>query len=153
MAGHVPALPSYHLRRPERVIGCGQSRGWSTPREQPPGWRAAQGRPHAAGRLRDTGSPGASIVMNTCRKRYASAGPPAAPAIIRAATALSAVPLVPEIRLHLAAEPIGLWEHTERAMRLRQPLRYWWMPLALSSGIALVALYGGILAIVDRLAH
>jgi predicted nicotinamide N-methyase len=26
------------------------------------------------------------------------------------------VPLVPEIRLHLAAEPIGLWQHTEREL-------------------------------------
>jgi predicted nicotinamide N-methyase len=35
--------------------------------------------------------------------------------IIRANTRLSAVPLVPEIRIHQASEPIGLWEGTERA--------------------------------------
>jgi predicted nicotinamide N-methyase len=35
--------------------------------------------------------------------------------IIRANTRLSAVPLVPEIRIHQASEPIGLWEGTEQA--------------------------------------
>jgi hypothetical protein len=32
--------------------------------------------------------------------------------IIRAYTRLSSVPLVPEIQIHQASEPIGLWEHT-----------------------------------------
>ena len=36
--------------------------------------------------------------------------------IIRSATTLSPVPLVPEIRLHQAAEPIGAWERTEQAL-------------------------------------
>jgi predicted nicotinamide N-methyase len=36
--------------------------------------------------------------------------------IIRSATALSPVPLVPEILLHQAAEPIGTWERTEQAL-------------------------------------
>jgi predicted nicotinamide N-methyase len=35
--------------------------------------------------------------------------------IIRAYTRLSSVPLVPEIQIHQASEPIGLWEHTELA--------------------------------------
>jgi predicted nicotinamide N-methyase len=36
--------------------------------------------------------------------------------IIRSATTLSPVPLVPEIRLYQAAEPIGTWERTEQAL-------------------------------------
>ena len=47
------------------------------------------------------------------RKAGAGAGP-GGPALIRATTRLTPVPLVPEIRLHLAAEPIGLWQRTER---------------------------------------
>jgi predicted nicotinamide N-methyase len=35
--------------------------------------------------------------------------------IIRAYTRLSSVPLVPEIQIHQASEPINLWEHTELA--------------------------------------
>jgi predicted nicotinamide N-methyase len=35
--------------------------------------------------------------------------------MIRAATRLARVPLVPEILLHQASEPISLWEHTELA--------------------------------------
>jgi predicted nicotinamide N-methyase len=37
------------------------------------------------------------------------------PEIIRAGTRLGPVRLVPEIRLWQASEPIGLWQHTERA--------------------------------------
>jgi predicted nicotinamide N-methyase len=44
-----------------------------------------------------------------------SPGEPAAPRIIRADTRLRAVPLVPEIRLHQASDPISLWERTEQA--------------------------------------
>lgn len=40
---------------------------------------------------------------------------PAALALIRAATRLLPVPLVPEIRLYQASEPIALWEQTEAA--------------------------------------
>jgi predicted nicotinamide N-methyase len=36
-------------------------------------------------------------------------------ALIRAATRLAPVPLVPEIRLRQASDPISLWEHTELA--------------------------------------
>jgi len=35
--------------------------------------------------------------------------------IIRTGTRLRSVPLVPQIRLYQASDPIGLWEHTERA--------------------------------------
>jgi predicted nicotinamide N-methyase len=39
----------------------------------------------------------------------------ARPEIIRAGTRLRPVPLVPEIRLHQAGDPIGLWQRTETA--------------------------------------
>jgi predicted nicotinamide N-methyase len=35
--------------------------------------------------------------------------------IILASTRLSSVPLVPEIQIHQASEPIGMWQHTELA--------------------------------------
>ena len=35
--------------------------------------------------------------------------------IILTSTELSPVPLVPEVQIYQASEPIGLWEHTERA--------------------------------------
>jgi predicted nicotinamide N-methyase len=38
-----------------------------------------------------------------------------APEIIRAGTRLGSVPLVPEIRLYLASEPMSAWQHTEQA--------------------------------------
>jgi predicted nicotinamide N-methyase len=39
---------------------------------------------------------------------------PEAPEVIRTGTTLCAVPLVPEIRLYQASEPMSLWQHTER---------------------------------------
>ncbi len=45
------------------------------------------------------------------------------------------------------------WEDSERAMRLRQPLRYSWMPRVLTGGIVMIAVLGAILAVVERLAH
>jgi putative membrane protein len=45
------------------------------------------------------------------------------------------------------------WEDSERAMRLRRPLHYSWMPRVLTGGIAVIAVIGGILAVVDRLVH
>ncbi len=46
--------------------------------------------------------------------------------IIQAATRLMPVPLVPQIRLHLAGEPIEVWEHTERALGdTEQPPPFW----------------------------
>ncbi len=38
-----------------------------------------------------------------------------APEIIRSGTRLGSVPLVPEIRLYLASEPMSAWQHTEQA--------------------------------------
>ena len=49
--------------------------------------------------------------MTTARARAYTATPP----LIRAGTRLRPVPLVPEIRLHQASDPIGLWERTEQA--------------------------------------
>jgi len=40
---------------------------------------------------------------------------PATPDIIRTSTRLAPVPLVPEIRLHQASDPITLWQHTRQA--------------------------------------
>lgn len=45
------------------------------------------------------------------------------------------------------------WEDSERAIRLKQPLHYSWMPRVLTGGIVVIALCGGILAIIDRIAH
>jgi predicted nicotinamide N-methyase len=41
---------------------------------------------------------------------------PTAPEIIAAGTRLESAPLVPEIRLHLAGDPISLWQRTELAL-------------------------------------
>src|SRR5260370_9507268 len=49
--------------------------------------------------------------MMTARARAHTAAPP----VIRAGTRLRPVPLVPEIGLHQASDPIGLWERTEQA--------------------------------------
>jgi predicted nicotinamide N-methyase len=57
-------------------------------------------------------------------------------AFIRANTRLAAPPLLPEIRLHLADEPIGLWERTEQESggpELSAP--FWAFPWA--GGVAL----------------
>jgi predicted nicotinamide N-methyase len=55
---------------------------------------------------------------------------------ILANTRLAAPPLLPEIRLHLAAEPIGLWELAEReAGGPSLPVPFWGFPWA--GGIAL----------------
>ena len=40
-------------------------------------------------------------------------------------TALAPVPLVPELLLHQADEPIGLWEQTERGAGAEQPPPFW----------------------------
>ena len=63
-----------------------------------------------------------------------------------------AVPLI-VLGAVLAVASYLHWEDSERAMRLHQALRYSWMPRVLTGGIALVALLGGILAIIDRLVH
>ena len=63
-----------------------------------------------------------------------------------------AVPLI-VLGATLAVASYLHWENSERAMRLRQPLRYSWMPRVLTGGIAVIAVCGGILAVVDRLVH
>ncbi len=63
-----------------------------------------------------------------------------------------AVPLI-LLGALLALASYSHWEDSERAMRLHKPLRYSWMPRVLTGGIAVIAVLGGILAIVDRLTH
>jgi putative membrane protein len=63
-----------------------------------------------------------------------------------------AVPLI-VLGAALALASYLHWEDSERAMRLREPLRYSWMPRVLTGGIAVIAVCGGILAVVDRLVH
>ena len=53
----------------------------------------------------------------------------------------------------LALASYAHWEDSERAIRLQQPLRYSWMPRLLTGGIVVIALCGGILAIIDRIVH
>src|SRR6478609_4736838 len=45
------------------------------------------------------------------------------------------------------------WEDSERAIRLQRPLHYSWMPRVLTGGIVIIALCGGVLAIIDRIVH
>ena len=63
-----------------------------------------------------------------------------------------AVPLI-VLGALLAVASFLHWGDSERALRLRQPLRYSWMPRLLTGGIVLIALFGGVVAIVDRLAN
>jgi putative membrane protein len=63
-----------------------------------------------------------------------------------------AVPLI-VLGATLALASYLHWEDNEQAMRLQQPLRYSWMPRVLTGGIAVIAVCGGILAVVDRLVH
>ena len=63
-----------------------------------------------------------------------------------------AVPLI-VLGAALALASYLHWEDSERAMRLRQPLHYSWMPRVLTGGITVIAVCGGILAIIDRLVH
>ena len=51
--------------------------------------------------------------------------PTAAAQFVRAHTTLQTVPFVPELRLHLADEPIELWEQTEQAGAGEQPPPFW----------------------------
>ena len=63
-----------------------------------------------------------------------------------------AVPLI-VLGAVLALASFLHWEDSERAMRLHQPLRYSWMPRVLTGGIVVIAVFGAILALVDRLVH
>lgn len=71
---------------------------------------------------------------------------------IHALRLVIAVPLI-ALGAALALASYLRWADRERAMRLHQPLRYSWMPLLLTGGIAVIAVCGAILAIVDRLVH
>jgi putative membrane protein len=61
-----------------------------------------------------------------------------------------AVPLI-VLGAALALASYLHWGDSERAMRLRQSLRYSWMPRLLTGGILFIALCGAVVAIVDRL--
>jgi len=63
-----------------------------------------------------------------------------------------AVPLI-VLGAVLALASFLHWEDNERALRLRESLRYSWMPRVLTGGIIVIAVCGGILAVVDRLVH
>ena len=65
---------------------------------------------------------------------------------------LIAVPLI-VLGAGLALASYLHWGDSERAMRLREPLGYSWMPRLLTGGIVLIALCGGVVAIVERLVH
>ena len=64
--------------------------------------------------------------METAGTREGAGPSLSAPAIIQATTRLRPVPLVPEILLHLATEPIETWQRTEHALgRTGLPPPYW----------------------------
>jgi putative membrane protein len=65
---------------------------------------------------------------------------------------LIAVPLI-VLGAGLALASYLHWGDSERAMRLREPLGYSWMPRVLTGGIVVIALCGGIVAIVEKLVH
>ncbi|HEX6869748.1 MAG TPA: 50S ribosomal protein L11 methyltransferase [Micromonosporaceae bacterium] len=57
-------------------------------------------------------------------------------AFVRAHTRLATVAFVPEVRLHLAEEPIGLWELTEGEYRSDQPPPFWAFAWSGGQGLA-----------------
>jgi predicted nicotinamide N-methyase len=62
---------------------------------------------------------------------------PGAAGFIRASTRLTAPPLLPEIRLHLADEPFALWERIERETGQDQmPVPFWAFPWAGGTALA-----------------
>lgn len=66
-----------------------------------------------------------------------SAGTLDGPAFIRSQTRLAPVPLVPEIRLHIAADVIDLWQRTEQqAGREQLPPPFWGFPWAGGQALA-----------------
>jgi predicted nicotinamide N-methyase len=68
------------------------------------------------------------------------AGAPSGPRpeeFVRAHTRVAATPFVPEVRLHLADEAIGLWERTEEESGgVRLPPPFWAFPWAGGQGLA-----------------
>jgi putative membrane protein len=65
---------------------------------------------------------------------------------------LIALPLI-ALGAALSLRSYRHWLASERAMRLGQPLGYSEMPRVLAGGIALIAAFGAILAIIDRFVH
>jgi predicted nicotinamide N-methyase len=59
-----------------------------------------------------------------------------ASAFVRLHARLAPVPFVPEVRLHQADEPIGLWELTEGEFRSEQPPPFWAFAWAGGQGLA-----------------
>jgi predicted nicotinamide N-methyase len=57
-------------------------------------------------------------------------------AFARAHTTVGPVPFVPELRLHQAAEPMGLWQLTEGEYRSEQPPPFWAFAWAGGQGLA-----------------
>lgn len=55
---------------------------------------------------------------------------------VRTHTQLAPVALVPELRIHQAEEPIGLWELTEGEFRSEQPPPFWAFPWAGGQALA-----------------
>ena len=55
---------------------------------------------------------------------------------VRSHTRLAPVPLVPEVRLYQAEEPIALWEHTEADGGAQQPPPFWAFPWAGGQALA-----------------
>ncbi|HEX9065902.1 MAG TPA: 50S ribosomal protein L11 methyltransferase [Streptosporangiaceae bacterium] len=75
-------------------------------------------------------------LASTALASTALADPVTAAGFVRAQTALRPVPMVPEIRLHLAADAFELWERTEtQAGRREQPPPFW--AFAWPGGLAL----------------
>ena len=65
------------------------------------------------------------------------AGGQGGPAFIRSQTRLAPVPLVPEIRLHIAADAIDLWHRTEQQAGQEQlPPPFWGFPWAGGQALA-----------------
>ncbi len=73
--------------------------------------------------------PGRSVLTRQGRADRATA-------FIRAHTTLTAPPLLPELRLHLAAEPISLWQQIEHETGRHEPVPFWAFPWAGGTALA-----------------
>ena len=90
-------------------------------------------------RLRDGSRPaeGAGEASGPGEPGAGGAAPQDGAAFIRAHTRLAAVPLVPEISLHVAADAFDLWQHTEQqAGREQLPPPFWGFPWAGGQALA-----------------
>jgi len=75
--------------------------------------------------MSETRSPGASCPQAGSVSRENRRVPTAAAQFVRAHTTLAPVPFVPEVRLHLADDPIELWEQTEQQGAGDKPPPFW----------------------------